>query len=449
MVEVITDANVTIAADELDTVVVLAPDDVETIATGEQGPPGPPGAPGGPPGPTGPAGETGPQGIPGPTGPAGAQGPKGNTGPQGATGATGATGTPGADSTVPGPPGPTGPAGPTGATGPQGPAGADGAGAPATVPPLMDSTATVGTSLLFARQDHIHPSDMSRVIKGGDTMTGPLVLPGDPITNLQAAPKQYVDQHGGHGQVFFSWASATQVGLFPFNGSTIRINGVTYNLTAPVYATNTNAFINGVAGQTLGASQIYFVYLFNNSGTLALDFSLTTHGTGASAGNIGVETKSGDNTRTLVGVAITNASAQFQDDASYRGVSSWFNRKLKPISAVASNASGNATTDTVFANGGLAWAWATDYVEATFYATVGNSNAGGWGYITIFSNEFGIRSGGAYCYLVSPNLTTVTVDATWAKGAEGFFQFQFGYNSSGSGNLFNMYNQRMCGAVLG
>jgi hypothetical protein len=26
----------------------------------------------------------------------------------------------------------------------------------------MDSTAAVGTSLLFARQDHIHPSDTSR-----------------------------------------------------------------------------------------------------------------------------------------------------------------------------------------------------------------------------------------------------------------------------------------------
>lgn len=27
----------------------------------------------------------------------------------------------------------------------------------------------------------------------GDTMTGPLVLPSDPVTALQAAPKQYID----------------------------------------------------------------------------------------------------------------------------------------------------------------------------------------------------------------------------------------------------------------
>jgi hypothetical protein len=31
------------------------------------------------------------------------------------------------------------------------------------------------------------------IIKSGDTMTGPLVLPGNPTLNLQAATKQYVD----------------------------------------------------------------------------------------------------------------------------------------------------------------------------------------------------------------------------------------------------------------
>ena len=31
------------------------------------------------------------------------------------------------------------------------------------------------------------------VERSGDTMTGPLVLPGDPTTDLQAATKQYVD----------------------------------------------------------------------------------------------------------------------------------------------------------------------------------------------------------------------------------------------------------------
>lgn len=40
---------------------------------------------------------------------------------------------------------------------------------------------------------NITATDSSRVSKGGDTMTGALVLPADPTVALQAATKQYVD----------------------------------------------------------------------------------------------------------------------------------------------------------------------------------------------------------------------------------------------------------------
>jgi hypothetical protein len=166
-----------------------------------QGPPGPQG-PQGPPGPTGAAsivpGPTGPQGAIGPPGPTGSPGVNGVPGPPGATGATGTAGATGATgpqgpagaastvagpaggvgltgpqgpkgdtgaaSTVPGPPGPTGPTGPTGATGATGPAGADGAGSPGTAVPLVDATpGVIGVSTLFSRQDHVHPTDTTRL----------------------------------------------------------------------------------------------------------------------------------------------------------------------------------------------------------------------------------------------------------------------------------------------
>lgn len=41
--------------------------------------------------------------------------------------------------------------------------------------------------------DCFDASEVARVSKAGDTMTGPLVLPGNPTVALQAAPKQYVD----------------------------------------------------------------------------------------------------------------------------------------------------------------------------------------------------------------------------------------------------------------
>lgn len=42
--------------------------------------------------------------------------------------------------------------------------------------PIMDGTAAVGTETTFAKGDHVHPSDTSKVSKSGDTMTGALIF---------------------------------------------------------------------------------------------------------------------------------------------------------------------------------------------------------------------------------------------------------------------------------
>lgn len=50
--------------------------------------------------------------------------------------------------------------------------------AASTTSPKMDGTASVGTELAFARGDHVHPTDTSRLAKSGDTMTGSLTFGG-------------------------------------------------------------------------------------------------------------------------------------------------------------------------------------------------------------------------------------------------------------------------------
>ena len=47
---------------------------------------------------------------------------------------------------------------------------------PSNAAPLMDGTASAGTSVEYARGDHIHPSDTGKVNKSGDTMTGQLTI---------------------------------------------------------------------------------------------------------------------------------------------------------------------------------------------------------------------------------------------------------------------------------
>ena len=62
-----------------------------------------------------------------------------------------------------------------------------------TTTPAMDGTAAVGTGTTWARADHVHPSDTSRLAISGGTMTGALTLAADPVAAMQPATKQYVD----------------------------------------------------------------------------------------------------------------------------------------------------------------------------------------------------------------------------------------------------------------
>lgn len=56
-------------------------------------------------------------------------------------------------------------------------ANATGSVSPATVAPLIDGTAAVGTSLLYARQDHVHPTDTTRAALASPTFTGTPAAP--------------------------------------------------------------------------------------------------------------------------------------------------------------------------------------------------------------------------------------------------------------------------------
>ena len=201
---------------------------------GPSGPAGPAGAtgPAGSPGqngPAGPAGQTGPAGNTGLTGPIGPQGPIGPAGPIGATGPAGSSGTPATalplmdgaatagtmqlyacgdhihptDTTryaASNPSGFVNAAGASSAAPVQSVAGKTGAvtlahtditdwtatlapyaltaavPAASTAAPIMDGTAAAGTGTTWARADHVHPSDTSRLPLAGGTLTGALTV---------------------------------------------------------------------------------------------------------------------------------------------------------------------------------------------------------------------------------------------------------------------------------
>ena len=87
----------------------------------------------------------------------------------------------------------------------------------AVVPVQVDSTGKVIATAAVAG-DYVK--------KTGDTMTGPLVLPGDPTTDLQAATKQYVDASSGGGSGLLSYGAFNGAGDMQggFNFAFLRRN---------------------------------------------------------------------------------------------------------------------------------------------------------------------------------------------------------------------------------
>lgn len=126
---------------------------------------------------------------------------------------------------------------------------------------------------------------------------------------------------------------STSVKFVPHKGDQIKINGSIYQIPAAgISAVYNNAYINGVLG-TLVGSTVYYVYVWNSGSGLALDFSTTSHATSSTPGNVGVEIKNGDDTRSLVGIVYTGATTTpFYDDITHPWIRSWFNRHVRVIS---------------------------------------------------------------------------------------------------------------------
>lgn len=344
---------------------------------GEAGAKGDRGDPGGPPGPMGPPGAKGDDGEQGPQGPAatiavgttttlppGEDATVTNSGstsaavldfaiPRGATVAVGTTttlptgslasvtnsGTPDdlvLDFVIPSG-GPIGPQGPTGEKGDTGTLDA------AVVPPLVLGAGELSMPfeppLALDSNDHLSLSIAPPLVIDGDELkvevpTVGATPPATPRANElwfdSAAGRLYIFQGGQWRQVSGEVSRTpncgrlgpvdnTTIRLRPYNGDEIKIAGRIYQIPAA-----------GVPGSNGGltANTLYYVYAYISGNDVTLEFSATGHVIDTTAGNVGVEIKNGDPSRSLVGM-VYNASAGFVDGAENRNIASWFNRQTR------------------------------------------------------------------------------------------------------------------------
>lgn len=256
------------------------------------------------------------------------------------------------------------------------------------------------------------------------------------IAAVDESGKMISNGIGAHGQCRLSVTNTTTLALKPYNGRWIVINGVPYALpSSGITATSTSCAINGVAGSSLTANTLYYVYVFNNAGTPTLDFSTTGHVTDSSNGNIGVEIKSGDNTRTLVGMIAMDASAHFRDDTTFRGTANWFNRASKLLSLPFTQPTTGSNSFVTLANttmNVLSWSDESVMVQAGqvvacsaacavgFQAILdGATGIGGWGSLSV-PNGQGISTMFSVPIYVSEGIHTYALQGATSTGTATF-----------------------------
>jgi hypothetical protein len=208
--------------------------------------------------------------------------------------------------------------------------------APATAVPLVESgSGAVGISLKYAREDHVHPLGPGG--GGGASVTISDTPPASPTAgNLwweSDTGNLYIYYFDGNSSQWVAIGSVrsntiavgqcrlaisgANLALMPFGGNVITINGVSCTIPATGVA---------LAPTGLTVSGLYYIYAVATAGVVtSLEASATAHATSSTPGNAGVEIKSGDDTRTLVGMARVIIGPAWADTPAQRFVRSWFN----------------------------------------------------------------------------------------------------------------------------
>ena len=209
-----------------------------------------------------------------------------------------------------------------------------------------------------------------------------------------------------HGQCRFAYVSTTQCALFPIDGNGLIINGRQYRVPAAGIT---------IANTAFSAQTLMYVYAYDNgSGAIALEASTTTHVRHTD----GVRIKSGDASRTLVGMAQTENNNNFLWNATNRYVATWFNRRQSAVQEFFSAGTASFNSAIMLNNGCGCLAWAGDaLVVSAMGQTYANMSAGS--YVSARVNS--LHAAGNYGYsCTGPGAQiAIAMNSPWGVTADG------------------------------
>lgn len=168
------------------------------------------------------------------------------------------------------------------------------------------------------------------------------------------------------GQCYLSLSGGNLI-LSPFQGNRLTINGIAQTVPS-------SGVTLAPTGLTVGA--LHYVHAYMIGSTMALEASVLGHATDSTTG---VEIKSGDATRTLVGMCVPQTGPVFADSGTKRLVLSWFNRRNKEVNnlSIAGGTTGSATAQEINSSDRLLFlSWADDAVNGYANVSTTSNNSG-------------------------------------------------------------------------
>ena len=225
--------------------------------------------------------------------------------------------------------------------------------------------------------------------------------------------------------------NGSNITLSPNDGGLLTVNGV--NCIVPAAGVS-------LAPTGLSVSTKYYIYAVATVGVItSLEASTTAPVADTAAGNIGVKIKTGDSTRSLVGMVYPTTGPAFMDSITQRFVRTYYNRA--PLELRVSLGGGTASTTGAEINAGSsrleAMVWADECFDVNENGTVYNGTAGQSTYSSIAFNgtqESGYSGGN------SPTVNSdISANTRVAKTGltEGYnYACVFGRVSGGTGTWY-------------
>ena len=215
--------------------------------------------------------------------------------------------------------------------------------------------------------------------------------------------------HKSHGGIEIYRIDANNIGIRPKGNGRLIIDGVSRPVRADVIPTTSFAF---------DITQLIYAYW---SGT---QMNYEVSGTGRATHTDGVEIRSGNPTRTLVGAVYRATSLGIRDETVNRFIANWFDRKPRTTSISVSGAiiSAGVATPVVTCYGFM---WSGDSVKVSnsglAYAHAG---AGGILISGIMVNSGGVGIEGHASVFAQSTYYTLTSIGTFTANADALVAFQ-------------------------